>query len=221
MQKTGLGTKLTQANLAKANLAEANLAEANLDKANLDEAAEAPTLEISKEFDTRSPSFGKPRNHLHCIYHSEGIPMAQLVPIQLEDGTEIYIEATEDVDVSPTAQAPVELQPEEVRRGQKGWGGGGGSRGMVGFPSGGNGSSASNGSAAIAAQSFKAIEGTIRTYTTHTLSAFKDMAHGNVDKVTLQFGIRVGGEAGVPYVTKGTAESNLSITVECSFDKDS
>lgn len=143
--------------------------------------------------------------------------MAQLVPIQLEDGTEIYIEATEDVEVSPTDATSADSGPEEVRRGQKGWGGGGGSRGMVGFPSGSGGS---NGSAALAAQSFKAIEGTIRTYTTHTLSAFKDMAHGNVDKVTLQFGIRVGGEAGVPYVTKGTAESNLSITVECSFDKD-
>ena len=141
--------------------------------------------------------------------------MAQLVPIQLEDGTEIYIEATNDVDVAPTVEEP----EEEVRRGQKGWGGNG-SRGFT-VPGGdtpnGNGSNA----AAIAAQSFKAIEGTIRTYTSHTLSAFKNMADGNVDKVTLQFGIRVGGEAGVPYVTKGTAESNLSITVECSFDNES
>ncbi len=139
--------------------------------------------------------------------------MAQLVPIQLEDGTEIYIEATDDVAAPPASE--INDEPEEqVRTGQKGWGGGS-SRGMTGFPSGSNGSS----SAAIAAQSFKAIESTIRTYTTHTLSAFKDMSQGNVDKVTLQFGIRVGGEAGVPYVTKGTAESNLSITVECSFDK--
>lgn len=137
--------------------------------------------------------------------------MARLVPIQLEDGTEIYIEATEDVEVAPAVKADDEPE-EEVRRGQKGWGGGGSSRGMVGFP--GEGSAA-----AAASQSFKAIESTIRTYTTHTLSAFKDMSQGNVDRVTLQFGIRVGGEAGVPYVTKGTAESNLSITVECSFDK--
>ncbi|MEO0884913.1 MAG: CU044_2847 family protein, partial [Cyanobacteria bacterium J06648_10] len=71
--------------------------------------------------------------------------------------------------------------------------------------------------AIAAAQSFKAIEGTIRTYTNQTLNAFKGMTDGNVDKVTLQFGIRIAGEAGVPYVTKGTAESNLSITVECSF----
>lgn len=141
--------------------------------------------------------------------------MAQLVPIQLEDGTEIYIESTDDIDVAPAADVDDEPE-EEVRRGQKGWGGGSSSRGMVGFPGGGG----NGGAAAAAAQSFKAIEGTIRTYTTHTLSAFKDMSQGNVDKVTLQFGIRVGGEAGVPYVTKGTAESNLSITVECSFDKE-
>ena len=138
--------------------------------------------------------------------------MAQIVPVQLEDGTEIYIETTEDVEVAPTVETDDEPE-EEVRRGQKGWGGGGGSRGMVGFPGEG-------GAAAVASQSFKAIESTIRTYTTHTLSAFKDMSQGNVDKVTLQFGIRVGGEAGVPYVTKGTAESNLSITVECSFNKE-
>ncbi|MCX7595121.1 MAG: hypothetical protein N2235_15450 [Fischerella sp.] len=40
----------------------------------------------------------------------------------------------------------------------------------------------------------------------------------NVDKVTLEeFGIELGGEAGIPYVTKGTAKSNLKITAECSF----
>ncbi len=124
--------------------------------------------------------------------------MAQLISITQEDGSVIYLEATEDVDV------PAEADLEEgTTRQAKGWGGG-----------------SSGSSATAAAQSFKAIEGTIRTYTNHTLSAFKDMAHANVDKVTLSFGIRVSGEAGVPYVTKGTAESNLSITVECSFDKD-
>ncbi|HEY9605328.1 MAG TPA: CU044_2847 family protein [Allocoleopsis sp.] len=44
-----------------------------------------------------------------------------------------------------------------------------------------------------------------------------EKAIANVDKVTLEFGIELGGEAGVPYVTKGTAKSNLKITVECSF----
>ncbi|MGB5916171.1 MAG: CU044_2847 family protein [Phormidesmis sp.] len=150
--------------------------------------------------------------------------MAQLVPIQLEDGTEIYVESTEDINVAPDA-GPIDSEPEEmVRGGQKG-GWPNGSHGANGMPGGctperDDGSAGlANKSAIAAAQSFKAIEGTIRTYTSHTLNSFRGMAGGNVDKVTLEFGIRLSGEAGVPYVTKGTAESNLSITVECSFDK--
>ncbi|MEL6552759.1 MAG: CU044_2847 family protein [Cyanobacteria bacterium J06621_11] len=144
--------------------------------------------------------------------------MAQLVPITLEDGSEIYVESTEVANDSPEISAFNDEPEEMVRGGQKG-GWGSGSRGFSNMPSGGDtGNNLPSKSAIAAAQSFKAIEGTIRTYTNQTLNAFKGMAGGNVDKVTLQFGIRIAGEAGVPYVTKGTAESNLSITVECSFD---
>jgi hypothetical protein len=66
-------------------------------------------------------------------------------------------------------------------------------------------------------QSFQAIEGTIRAYTYYTLNAFRQVAIANIDEVTLQFGIEIGGEAGIPYITKGTAKSNLNITVKCSF----
>lgn len=126
--------------------------------------------------------------------------MTQLVPIRLEDGTEIYMEATEDVVAPDSAPAP-SLDPyAETTRTAKGW--------NMTDPT----------TQVHAAQSFKAIEGTIRTYTSYTMNAFKDMATANVEKVTLEFGLKVGGEAGVPYVTKGTAESNLKITVECSFN---
>jgi len=146
--------------------------------------------------------------------------MGQLVPIQLEDGSEIYIEAEDGATVSPTFESEshsVDSDEEEVRGGQKGFPGFGG-RGFDNLP-GGN-SNGGQTAAAIAAQSFRAIEGTIRTYTSQTLNSFKNMGNSDIHKVTLQFGIQVGGEAGVPYVTKGTAESNLSITVECVFDKE-
>lgn len=117
--------------------------------------------------------------------------MAQLTPIELEDGTVIYIEATEDVR-TPDVGEPTR----------------GGEEALV-----------SKGGMEKAIQKFKAIEGTIRSYTTYTLNAFRELAVANVDKVTLEFGIKVGGEAGIPYVTKGTAESNLKITVECSFQE--
>lgn len=126
--------------------------------------------------------------------------MTQLVPIRLEDGTEIYMEATDDVVAPASTSAPLGDAYGETTRTAKG----------LGMPN--------QAIQTHAAQSFKAIEGTIRTYTSYTMNAFKDMATANVEKVTLEFGLKVGGEAGVPYVTKGTAESNLKITVECSFN---
>lgn len=122
--------------------------------------------------------------------------MPHLVPIQLEDGTEIYLEATDDI-VAP--EPPSGSDEVEVTRTAKGI-----------FP---DRSAVSH----PAVQSFQAIESTIRAYTNYTMNAFRNMTSANVDRVTLEFGLKVGGEAGVPYVTKGTAESNLKITVECSF----
>jgi len=129
--------------------------------------------------------------------------MTQLVPIRLGDGTEIYLEATADV-VAP------DLATHDADMGQTGET----TRTAKGLPWGMSGPAVPP----PAVQSFKAIEGTIRTYTAYTMNAFKDMATANVESVTLEFGLKVGGEAGVPYVTKGTAESNLKITVHCSFD---
>ena len=118
--------------------------------------------------------------------------MTQLTPIELDDGTVIYLEASEKVN-APVVDDEIEDDDKTfITRG---------------------------GGMTKAIQKFKSLEGTIRAYTAHTLSAFKEIADANVDKVTLEFGIKVGGEAGVPYVTKGTAESNLKITVECSFPK--
>ncbi|MBW4641083.1 MAG: hypothetical protein KME05_23275 [Gloeocapsa sp. UFS-A4-WI-NPMV-4B04] len=123
--------------------------------------------------------------------------MTQLTPLELEDGTIIYLESREDVEIpptkTPTSEQEWELTREDLERGAKGR------------------------SQEQVLQSFRLVEGTIRAYTTYTLNAFRDLAHANVNKVTLEFGIKVGGKAGVPYVTEGSAESNLKITVECSF----
>ncbi|MDZ8225232.1 CU044_2847 family protein [Nostoc sp. ChiVER01] len=121
--------------------------------------------------------------------------MTQLTPIYLEDGTIIYIEATNNIDVPPVN---IEVSPEgEEALIDKGWDADAAQKQIV--------------------QNFQAIEGTIRAYTVYSLNAFKRIPVANIDKVTLEFGIKVGGEAGIPYITKGTAESNLKVTVECSF----
>lgn len=124
--------------------------------------------------------------------------MTKLTPIQLDNNTIIYIEASEDINVPLIiAKEPAEdeeealtdkgISPEELRK--------------------------------QIVQNFQVVQHTIRAYTVYSLNAFKQTPIDNINKVTLEFGIEVGGEAGVPYVTKGTAKSNLKITVECSFPK--
>lgn len=125
-----------------------------------------------------------------------GITMTQLAPIRLDDGTVIYIEATDDI--APPLLVADDSQEEVMREFR---------RVPKGVPE----------VQRQMVQNFQAIEGTIRAYTTYTLNAFRQVAIANIDKVTLEFGIKVGGEMGVPYITKGAAESNLKITVECSF----
>ena len=118
--------------------------------------------------------------------------MTQLVTLTLDDGTVIYVEATENITV-PTPPAGSSAEPTRTGKG----------------------------ASDQVLRSFHAMQGTIRAYTHYTLNAFRSMVSANVNKVTLEFGIKIGGEAGIPYVTKSTAESNLKIIVECSFPKES
>jgi hypothetical protein len=122
--------------------------------------------------------------------------MTKLTPIQLDDNTIIYIEATDDVNV-PLVITEEPAQEEEEALSYKGMSPEAVRKQMV--------------------QNFQIIQTTIRAYTVCSLNAFKQLPIPGVNKVTLEFGIELGGEAGIPYVTKGTAKSNLKVTVECSF----
>jgi uncharacterized protein YwqG len=126
--------------------------------------------------------------------------MTKVVPIKLDDNTVIYIEATEDVNVPLVNTALLDEEEEEEALVDKGMSPEQVRQKMM--------------------QNFLSIQNTIRTYTVYTLNAFKQIPIAEVNKVTLEFGIEMGGEAGVPYVTKGTAKSNMKITVECSFPKE-
>ena len=118
--------------------------------------------------------------------------MNQLQPLQLEDGTVIYVETTDRTE-APSAIA----DPGETTRSAKGWG-------------------SPNPSSQVV-QSFQAIESTIKTYTKYTLNAFRDAAMADVKKVTLEFGVNVSGMSGIPYIATGTAECNIKVVVECEF----
>ena len=131
--------------------------------------------------------------------------MKKLTPIELEDETVIYMEVQEDVEIvseeATEKEGERELTRGDLGREEKG------RRGQT------------RSAQEQIRHSFEAIEGTISTYTNHTLNAFRKVGSGNIDKVTLEFGIKVGGKAGIPYVTEGSADSHLKIVVECSFPK--
>ena len=121
----------------------------------------------------------------------------QLIPIQLDDNTIIYVETKEDISVT-------EVQPKEETEEL--------TRGSLGKESKGLREVKQS-----VTQNFKAIEGTIKAYTNYTLNAFKEVANANINEVTLEFGINIGGKTGIPYLTEGSANSSLKITVKCSF----
>ncbi|MBD2213341.1 CU044_2847 family protein [Anabaena cylindrica UHCC 0172] len=119
----------------------------------------------------------------------------KLSPLFIDKDTVVYIEITEDVEAidGATVLSTSEVDEEEEEAANK------------------------KGIKEDFQKHIKDLQSTIFAYTNYSLAAFKKVAMANVDKVTLEFGIEIGGETGIPYVTKGTAKSNLKIQVECSF----
>jgi hypothetical protein len=117
--------------------------------------------------------------------------MSKIIPLQIDENTTIYVESQEDTAVLKPGGAP-DYSGGRVTRGGTGE------------------------EPAISAR-MDTLEATLRHFTRRALAPFKEIAEANVDKVTLEFGVTLGGEMGIPFITKGSAESALKVTVECSF----
>ena len=62
------------------------------------------------------------------------------------------------------------------------------------------------------------MHGTIRAYSWQVIGAFRRLPQGvEVEEMTLKFGMKIGGKAGLPIFTEGTAESNFEVSVKCKF----
>ncbi len=76
-----------------------------------------------------------------------------------------------------------------------------------------------------AKEHFRRVHGMIRAYSWYALGAFRGMAGRlpgtHIEEITLKFGMKIGGEAGLPVFTKGSVESNFEVEVKCKFPKDS
>jgi hypothetical protein len=57
----------------------------------------------------------------------------------------------------------------------------------------------------------------IRGYTLYALSAFKDFGAAEIEEVSLKFGLKISGKAGIPYITEGSADCNLEVSVKCKL----
>lgn len=59
------------------------------------------------------------------------------------------------------------------------------------------------------------ISSTVQGYSQTILSSIKDASEElKPSRVTLEFGLQLGGETGIPLVTKGTAQANVAVTIE-------
>ena len=127
--------------------------------------------------------------------------MTKIVPVQLDDGAVLYIEAQDDAETAAIVPSFSNGDNGEQRRG--------GAKGIdLVIPPRLN-----------PTQSMQMVQSTIRTYTLYCMNAFKDFSAANVDEVTLEFGVNLSADAGIPYIASGKAQSNLKITVKCSYNK--
>ncbi|MEH2320330.1 CU044_2847 family protein [Nostoc sp.] len=58
---------------------------------------------------------------------------------------------------------------------------------------------------------------TINSYSQILLDSVQKGVNGltNPNQVTLEFGLQMGGEAGILFVSKGTAQANVKVKIEC------
>lgn len=127
--------------------------------------------------------------------------MTKVVPIQLEDGTLLYIEGESGTEApAGLPEGGLAESGEQRRTGAKGLG------------------TLTQG-LRDPSQSMAMVQSTIRAYTQSCLSAFKGMNVAHVSEVTLEFGVNISADAGIPYIAGGKAQSNLKITVKCAFDQ--
>ncbi|XZN96727.1 MAG: CU044_2847 family protein [Microcoleus sp.] len=65
------------------------------------------------------------------------------------------------------------------------------------------------------------VSSTVNGYAEILLDAIQDGVVNKLapSKVIMEFGVQAGGETGVPFVTKGSAQANVKITIEWDLSK--
>ncbi|NER22893.1 MAG: hypothetical protein F6J96_19785 [Symploca sp. SIO1C2] len=135
--------------------------------------------------------------------------MPQLTPIELEDGTVIYIQASENVSIpSPEAVTPSNQEEKSTDK--------------LDFLTKAPQETADRdfNPQKQVAKSFQGIEKTVRAYTISLINSFKNLAAAEISEVTLEFGVNMGAMTGIPYIATGNTDCNVKIKVKCIFPKE-
>lgn len=114
--------------------------------------------------------------------------MATLKAMELENGQWVYVQVDENISFADT-----QTSTQSVTRG------GGFERKGIGEH---------------AHQAVDKLGDVIRAMSDTAAQSLQDSAFGNVSKITLEFGIKLGGEAGIPFITSGKAEGSVNVKVE-------
>jgi Trypsin-co-occurring domain 1 len=149
---------------------------------------------MDKAFPTASIAQQESSNTIRLLSFLGNYPMTniQRVFLQDEDGTtyNIFVETTVSENLPPVAG----LAEDDLLS----------QREKMGF-------------AEDAAVKLQEIHGTIHAYAQYAIGAFKNFPGAEVEEVNLKFGLKIGGKAGLPILTAGSAEANFEISVKCKF----
>lgn len=119
--------------------------------------------------------------------------MATLKAMELENGQYVYVQVNESVHFADASASPA---TDSTTRG-----GGFERKGGNSLPS-------------LTDKAVTKLSDLISAMSETTSKALQKADFGDIEKVSLEFGITLAGEAGIPYISSGKAEGAVSITIE-------
>lgn len=111
--------------------------------------------------------------------------MTSLKKIELEDGQWVYVQVDETVTLPEDASEVYDDSGFE-RKGMR----------------------------EQANQAVDTVSGVIQAMSESASKVLEASTFGQVEKMTLEFGVKLGGEAGVPFITSGKAEGSVNVKIE-------
>ncbi len=139
--------------------------------------------------------------------------MARLAPVKLPNGATVYLEVDEDAEIP----APHSAASEDYPQGDHLPGLPGVPVGRDAFREKGLPEAAGGPWAEEAERRARQLTETIQGIAAMIPEAFRSAVDVDIEKLTLSFGIKLGGQMSVPFLAKAEGEGNIGVVVECRY----